>query len=296
MTDDEGKCAAQTVKGVHTIDPHHPDMEYKCRQQYHAMVMIMDEVVGNITDAYKAKGMWEKTLVVMSSDNGGPVDLAENAANNWPKRGGKYSLFEGGISVAAFVSGGYLPAAVKGTTNNGIVHIADWYATFLHLAGIADPTDKRAAAAIPAVPPIDSINQWMHLSGATKVSPRAATPLPIGKNCIVQGDWKLITTGTSPDFWQGVHFPNTSSATGMAAYRESSPADLAAYRESLRYGEELPPRPYPMLKPCDAELASQNWQYAGSTNKGGTVCLGLGRICALYYRASTLYQIHYHIR
>ena len=22
--------------------------------------------------------------------NGGPVDLAENAANNWPKRGGKY--------------------------------------------------------------------------------------------------------------------------------------------------------------------------------------------------------------
>ena len=47
------------------------------------MVMIMDEVVGNITEAYKAKGMWEKTLVVMSSDNGGPVDLAENAANNW---------------------------------------------------------------------------------------------------------------------------------------------------------------------------------------------------------------------
>ena len=64
MSSDEGKCAAQTVKGVHSIDPHYPDMEYKCRQQYHAMVMIMDEVVGNITDAYKAKGMWEKTLVV----------------------------------------------------------------------------------------------------------------------------------------------------------------------------------------------------------------------------------------
>jgi arylsulfatase A-like enzyme len=59
----------------------------------------MDEVVGNITNAIKAKGaaVWENTLVVMSSDNGGPVDLAENAANNWPKRGGKYSLFEGGV-------------------------------------------------------------------------------------------------------------------------------------------------------------------------------------------------------
>lgn len=39
MSDDEGKCAAQTVKGVHSIDPHYPDMQYKCRQQYHAMVI-----------------------------------------------------------------------------------------------------------------------------------------------------------------------------------------------------------------------------------------------------------------
>lgn len=63
MTDDEGECAKQTVKGLHTIDPHHPNLEYKCRQQYHAMVNIMDEVVGNLTAAIKAKpGMWENTL------------------------------------------------------------------------------------------------------------------------------------------------------------------------------------------------------------------------------------------
>ena len=89
--------------------------------------------------------------------NGGPVDLAENAANNWPKRGGKYSLFEGGISVAAFVSGGFLPPAVRGTVNNGIVHIADWYATFLSFSHL-DPTDKRAAAA-GNIPPIDRCAQ-----------------------------------------------------------------------------------------------------------------------------------------
>jgi arylsulfatase A-like enzyme len=101
------------------------------------MVNIMDEVVGNLTQAYQAKaGMWDNTLVIFSSDNGGPVDLAENAANNWPRRGGKYSLFEGGINVAAFVSGGLLPTAVRGTTNNGIVHIADWYATLAGLYGV----------------------------------------------------------------------------------------------------------------------------------------------------------------
>ena len=52
---DEGKCSAQTVEGLHSIDPRFPDMEYKCRQQYHAMVHIMDEVVGNITAAFKTK-------------------------------------------------------------------------------------------------------------------------------------------------------------------------------------------------------------------------------------------------
>ena len=65
MTNDEGHCAAQTVKGVHSIDPHYPDLEYKCRQQYHAMVNIMDDAVGNITDAMKAKGVYMCVCVCM---------------------------------------------------------------------------------------------------------------------------------------------------------------------------------------------------------------------------------------
>ena len=98
------------------------------------------------------------------------------------------------------------------------------------------------------------------ISGSTKVSPRAALPLPIGKNCIVQGDWKLITTDTSPDFWQGLHFPNSTSADVKTAGDR-----IAAYRESLRYGEELPPRPFPRLAPCVAGAANQTWQMAGET-------------------------------
>ena len=34
--------------------------------------------------------------------NGGPV---ESAANNWPLRGGKHTVWEGGTKVAAFVWG-----------------------------------------------------------------------------------------------------------------------------------------------------------------------------------------------
>jgi len=206
MTDDEGTCKVQTIKGVHTIDPRHPDLPYKCRQQYHAMVMLMDEVVGDIVHSLKQKGIWNNTLVIFSSDNGGPVGLAENAANNWPLLGGKYSHFEGGIRVAAFISGGFVPSHLRGTTNNGIIHIADWYATLCGLAGV-DPTDTLAAA--NGLPPIDSLDMWPFITARSPASPRDT--IPVSKDCIIQGDWKLILGKTQPDFWQGPHYPNSSS-------------------------------------------------------------------------------------
>jgi arylsulfatase I/J len=252
MTNDEGQCSKQTVKSVHPIDPRYPDLEYKCRQQYHAMVMVMDEVVGNVTDALKKKGMWENTLVVMSSDNGGPVDLAENAANNWPLRGGKYSVFEGGIRVAAFVSGGLIPSQLRGTVNNGIIHIADWYATFAGLAGV-DPTDHLAAAS--GLPPIDSIDMWPFLSGTVKESPRDALALPIDEKCIVKGDWKLITAKTTPDFWQGPTFPNSTS---------------------LALAETPPARPYPYPTECKSE-AAQDW--SKDENFEGAICSSSMKSC-----------------
>lgn len=207
MENDEDKCRVQTVKGIHSIDPKHPDLPYKCRQIYHAMVMVMDEVVGNVTNALKSKGMWDNTLVIMSSDNGGPINMMENAASNWPLRGGKYSKFEGGIRVAAFVSGGYIPVRLRGTSNDGMVHIADWYATLCGLAGV-DPTDHLAASS--GLPPIDSLDVWPFLVGATSASPRDTVPVTAG--CLVQGDWKLIVEQSLPDFWQGPVYPNSSSS------------------------------------------------------------------------------------
>ena len=53
----------------------------------------------------------------------------EAGANNFPLRGGKYSMWEGGIRVNAFVSGGFLPPAVRGTKLDGanaMIHIVDW--------------------------------------------------------------------------------------------------------------------------------------------------------------------------
>ena len=102
---------------------------FACRAQYAASVALLDDVVGNVTAAMLGRGMWDGTLMIFSSDNGGPETLRSNAANNYPQRGGKFGPLEGGIRVAAFVSGGYLPGSARGTQCDGMISVADWYGT-----------------------------------------------------------------------------------------------------------------------------------------------------------------------
>lgn len=138
------------------------------------MTTFLDESVGNVTRALKSAGMWERTLLVYSADNGGYLHQGGDDA---PLRGGKFSDFQGGTRVVSFASGGYLPASVRGTTQSGLIHIADWYATFASLAGVsaAALVDARAAAA--GLPALDSINVWALVSGSNVTSPRTEVPL-----------------------------------------------------------------------------------------------------------------------
>ena len=119
-------------------------------------------------------------------------------------------MFEGGIRVNAFVSGGYLPEAVRGTKLNEIVHIADWYATLCGLAGV-DPTDSWAAES--KLPPIDSIDMWPLLSGRVTTSPR--THFLVLDDLLVRGQWKYVKGNTTmiEAAWGGEKYPNASTAT-----------------------------------------------------------------------------------
>ena len=58
------------------------------RRAYHAMVARMDRHIGMLADILQQRSMWKRTLVVFSSDNGGPIT---QAANNYPLRGGQGS-------------------------------------------------------------------------------------------------------------------------------------------------------------------------------------------------------------
>jgi len=62
------------------------------RRRYAAMVNMLDDVVGDVADALKARGLWNNTVFLVWSDNGGPIyQNGSSGANNYPLRGGKVS-------------------------------------------------------------------------------------------------------------------------------------------------------------------------------------------------------------
>ena len=68
-------------------------------------------------------GLWESTLLVFVSDNGGPTNGNEGtASSNFPMRGGKNTLWEGGTRVLAVARGAGVGAALRGTVSHAPIN------------------------------------------------------------------------------------------------------------------------------------------------------------------------------
>jgi arylsulfatase A-like enzyme len=131
----------------------------------------MDSVVGDVHDELVRQGLYENTLIIFSSDNGAPNH--ENVrGRNWPFRGYKTQIYEGGVRVPAFVSGGFLPISRRGTVSDELYHVTDWLPTIL---AAADGTQLDG---------VDGKNAWPSMSQG-KASPRTeviyslSLPLPL---------------------------------------------------------------------------------------------------------------------
>jgi arylsulfatase A-like enzyme len=109
------------------------------RKNYAGMLTAADEGIRNVTQALQAAGMWEDTLVIFTTDNGGPTtNCCVQGSSNHPKRGGKCSLWEGGTTGDGFVSGPALKAYNFPANHRfpHLFHVVDWLPTLAELIGI----------------------------------------------------------------------------------------------------------------------------------------------------------------
>eukprot|EP00912_Choanoflagellata_sp_UC4_P001011 UC4_evm3s622 len=174
---------------------------------YYGMLKGSDMYMGQIYSLLKSKSMWRDTLFIYSSDNGG-VDYGLN----YPLRGEKHTNWDGGLRVAAFVSGGLIPESLRGTSSDILFHIVDWYPTICFLAGV-DPSDDSPIAPLnpdpnshkdiyngnESWPGIDGVNIWPFLTNPQEHNFSSAhSKLWISKEVLIVGKLKLLVAQPDP--------------------------------------------------------------------------------------------------
>ena len=152
----------------------------KNRKELAAMTAAVDEAIGQVMAELDKKGLTKDTLVIFSSDNGGPS--WNKTASNRPLRGGKSDVYEGGMRLCACATWpGNIPAGVR---IKEPVHVVDWFPTLCKLAGAS--LDQKL--------PLDGLDIWPVLSKGEK-SPHDVIPLIGSRNgeyAVRVGDWKLL--------------------------------------------------------------------------------------------------------
>lgn len=124
--------------------------DYNLRH-YHAMITAMDDAVGMVMRAAKHADMWHDSLLFFCSDNG--ARLGDSTGSNHPYRGGKFTLWEGGTRILAFLSGP-LVTAHRASDWHGMAHASDVLPTLLRAAGIASLPQEDELT------PFDGFNLW----------------------------------------------------------------------------------------------------------------------------------------
>ncbi len=170
------------------VDPADPQRS----PTYAAMIESMDDAVGTLLDTLDRLHLAEKTIVIFASDNGGNmynfVD-GTTPTSNAPLRGGKATLYEGGVRTPLVVA---WPGVTRpGTRSDALVQSEDFYPTLLDGLGLsAAPAQKFDGVSIlPALKnqPFtrDAVFTYFpHSPGVPDWLPPAVA--------VHQGDWKLI--------------------------------------------------------------------------------------------------------
>jgi arylsulfatase A-like enzyme len=155
---------------------------------YAAMVENMDTNIGRILATLKKQGLYENTLIIFTSDNGGLSTAEGSPTVNGPLRAGKGWLYEGGIRVPFIM---HWNGKISGNTTSDLpVTVADIFPTVASSSGENYSKDQS----------IDGSNILSMLANTSKYNNRTLYwHYPHYSNqggkpgaAIREGPWKLI--------------------------------------------------------------------------------------------------------
>ena len=196
------------------------------RRRYLAMLAALDDAIGRITARLRELNLAESTLVIFMSDNGGP----EGAPDNRPLRGGKWTLWEGGIRSPLFVA--WKGRIAPGRVSDEPVMQIDIAATSLAAAGVPARSEWK----------LDGVNLLPLLEGKQTTLGREALFWRFGPQLAVRhGQWKLVKPSQADPPMLFDLAADVGETKDLAAEHPQRAADLKKDWDAWNAGN-LPPR------------------------------------------------------
>ncbi|XP_055907085.1 arylsulfatase B [Eupeodes corollae] len=170
------------------------------RRKFAAMLSKLDDSVGTIVHELSKQNMLSNSIIIFSTDNGGPAEgFNLNHASNWPLRGVKNTLWEGGVRGAALIWSPRLEKIQR--VSEQTMQITDWLPTLM--TAIGAPLSQNNTK-------LDGISIWDELSSGEE-SKRKSTLHNIddiwGSAAITVGEWKLHKGTNYDGAWDGWYGP-----------------------------------------------------------------------------------------
>eukprot|EP00615_Pteridomonas_danica_P010079 CAMPEP_0114352000 /NCGR_PEP_ID=MMETSP0101-20121206/17615_1 /TAXON_ID=38822 ORGANISM="Pteridomonas danica, Strain PT" /NCGR_SAMPLE_ID=MMETSP0101 /ASSEMBLY_ACC=CAM_ASM_000211 /LENGTH=648 /DNA_ID=CAMNT_0001492177 /DNA_START=62 /DNA_END=2008 /DNA_ORIENTATION=+ len=163
---------------------------FKMRLITASVLMSIDNALKHLVETLIEVGEMSNSVILVNSDNGGDTYYTKgHPGNNYPLRSWKFSYYEGGVRVPAFVyAPGIIPNAREGGTYDGIMHHVDLVATFIHIGG-GDVNSMMMVS--EEDDDVDSINMWQAILDDSD-SPRDEIVLNLPRS----REWKIGSTET----------------------------------------------------------------------------------------------------
>lgn len=187
------------------------------RRIYAAMLWKLDESIGKVVQALSENDMLRNSIIIFTTDNGGPAaGFNLNAGSNWPLRGVKDTLWEGGVRGCSFI---WSPLLTRSRVVHSLMHIQDWLPTILAATRSSSLRNRLF---------LDGYDMWPTLQG--KSGPQYdEIILNIDQirniSALRKGDWKIISGSTYDGQWDAWYGPSGRDSE----YRYS----LSSVKESL---------------------------------------------------------------